>query len=183
MNPHFLSVRELHHSDIELITDYWLTAEPDFLLGMGVDLNKMPPRESWRQMLGEQLQQPYAEKKSYCLIWTVDHLPVGHSNVNKITFGKEAFMHLHLWKTANRTKGFGVRFVRLSLPYFFKHLQLKNVCCEPYALNPAPNKVLEIVGFSFIKEYQTTPGWINFEQPVKRWEMTLQQYEAKYGQI
>ena len=176
MTRPFLSVREMHQSDIELITEYWLTADPEFLLGMGVDLSKVPTKETWLEMLNEQLVQSYPEKKSYCLIWTVDHEPVGHSNVNKIKFGQEAYMHLHIWKTGIRKKGYGVQLVKRSLPYFFKNLELKKLFCEPYALNPAPNKVLEKVGFSFVKEYQTTPGWINFEQTVKLWELTYEKY-------
>jgi len=42
--------------------------------------------------------------------------------------------------------------------------------CEPYALNPAPNKILKKVGFTFIKIYETTPGWINFKQKVNQYE-------------
>ena len=103
----------------------------------------------------------------------IDHEPVGHSNVNKIKFAEEAYMHLHVWKTNIRKKGYGVQLVKKSLPYFFKNLQLNKILCEPYALNPAPNKVLEKTGFSFVREYITTPGWINYEQPVKRWELTL----------
>jgi RimJ/RimL family protein N-acetyltransferase len=166
----------MHKSDIDLITQYWLTADADFLLGMGVDIGKMPSRENWHQMLGEQLIQDYPEKKSYCLIWTVDHEPIGHSNVNKIKFGEEAYMHLHIWNTGTRQKGYGVKLVKKSLPYFFKNLGLKTLYCEPYALNPAPSKVLEKVGFSFVKEYKTTPGWINFEQQVNRWELTLDEF-------
>jgi RimJ/RimL family protein N-acetyltransferase len=177
MSQATLSVREMQEADIELITRYWLTADPAFLHGMGVDTSKMPSKENWLQMLSEQLRQSYPEKKSYCLIWLVDQEPVGHSNVNKIKFGEEAFMHLHLWKTDVRTRGFGELLVKKSLPYFFKNLQLKKLYCEPYALNPAPNKVLQKVGFSFVKEYQTTPGWINFEQPVKLWELTHEKFK------
>lgn len=35
--------------------------------------------------------------------------------------------------------------------------------------NPAPNKTLKKAGFELVKEYVTTPGPINFEQPVKLW--------------
>jgi RimJ/RimL family protein N-acetyltransferase len=169
-----LSVREMRQDDIELIIQYWLSADPVFLAGMGVDLSKMPSKEEWNKMLHEQLSQSYKEKKSYCMIWLVDGEPVGHSNVNKIIFGEEAYMHLHLWKPGKRKKGFGVELVRKTIPWFFQNLQLKKLYCEPYALNPAPNRVLEKVGFSFVKEYRTTPGWLNFEQSVKRWEVGLE---------
>jgi RimJ/RimL family protein N-acetyltransferase len=179
MNEQILSVREIQHSDVELIAEYWDSADPAFLIGMGVDLAKKPAKEEMITMLSEQLTQPYPEKKSYCTIWQVDNKPIGHCNVNKIKFGEEAYMHLHLWNTEFRKKGMGTELVKMSLPYFFAKLQLKTIYCEPYALNPAPNKTLEKAGFSFVKEYITTPGFFNFEQLVKRWELTFDQYQKQ----
>jgi hypothetical protein len=43
--------------------------------------------------------------------------------------------------------------------------------CEPYARNKAPNAILPQLGFIKIKTYRTTPGAMNFEQEVNRWEM------------
>ena len=175
-----LSLRELRESDIEPLSDYWFKSDPSFLVNMGVDLSKIPPREEWEQMLMEQIGQSYQEKKSYCLVWLLNDEPVGHSNINRIIFGEEAYMHLHIWKKDNRTKGLGAQFVKMCLPYFFEKMQLKKICCEPYALNPAPNKTMEKLGFDFIKEYITIPGWINFEQPVKHWELTLEKFKKIY---
>ena len=172
-----LSVRELRSDDIEPLINYWLGADPTFLQGMGVDLAKLPVREEWHRMLTEQLATPLKEKKSYALIWEVDGKAVGHSNINKIVFGQEAYMHLHLWNPEVRKKGYGIQFIRMSLPYFFKNYELQTLYCEPYALNPAPNRTLARAGFSPVKEYVTTPGWINFEQPVRLWAMSREEYE------
>lgn len=172
-----LSARELDPDDIGLIINYWISADAEFMKGMGVDLNKLPSEEQWRKMLAEQLLQSYEQKKSYCIIWQIDGKPVGHSNVNKIVFGEEAYMHLHLWESVNRKSGAGAELVKLTLPFFFKNLKLKTLYCEPYALNPAPNNTLRKVGFSFIKEHVTTPGFLNFEQPVNRWELTLENFQ------
>lgn len=177
MNDNVLSVRELERTDVDLITQYWLGSDPAFLEGMGVDLTKLPDRQQWAAMLSEQLTQPYEEKKSYCLIWQVGDEAVGHSNVNKIIFGEEAYMHLHLWHSGARKKGIGTALVKMTLPYFFSNLKLKKLYCEPYALNPAPNKTLEKIGFEFVKEYVTTPGWICFEQPVKLWELSYERFK------
>jgi RimJ/RimL family protein N-acetyltransferase len=176
MNDQSLSVREMIKEDIGLITQYWLTAENSFLTGMGVDLGKMPGKEGWIKMLGEQLSQSYKEKKSYCIIWLEDNKPVGHSNVSKILFGETAYMHLHLWYPVTRKKGCGTMFVKSTLPFFFENLKLKKVCCEPYSLNPAPNKTLARAGFRFVKEYSTIPGWLNFEQTVNLWEMSYDDF-------
>jgi len=172
MQKTVLSVRELQKEDIDLITDYWLVSDPEFLQGMGVDMNKVPGRDKWKEMLSEQLNQSYNEKKSYCIIWQMDNIPIGHSNINKIIFGEQAYMHLHIWNADTRKKGFGIAFMKMTLPWFFEKYKLKKLYCEPYALNPAPNKILEKTGFKFIKEYITTPGWLNFEQPVNLWMMS-----------
>lgn len=177
MEKQLLSVREIKQSNIELITQYWLTADPAFLTGMGVDLSKMPSKEEWIKMLSEQLTKPYPEKKSYCTIWQVDNKAIGHCNVNKIKFGEDAYMHLHVWNNEFRKKGMGTELVKMSLPYFFENLKLKKIFSEPYALNLAPNKTLERAGFTFVKEYITTPGFLNFEQPVKCWELIYEQYK------
>ena len=177
MENKLLSVRELQFQDIDALLNYWYNADPVFLTGMGVNLKKVPDKEDFRSMLSKQLEQSYLEKTSYCLIWLLDGIPVGHSNISKIIFSEEAFMHLHLWEGPSRKKGSGVQFVRLSIPFFFNKYQLKKLYCEPYALNPAPNKTLPKAGFCFVKKYLTTPGWLNFEQEVNLWEMSREYFE------
>ena len=167
-----LSVREIQEQDIPLLVAYWTTAEPDFLKGMGVDLAKMPSANDFTAMLMNQLHTAIELKRSFCMIWELEGKPVGHSNTNPTTFGEEATMHLHIWKPQHRAAGMGLAFVKLTVPQFFEKLRLKTLFCEPYALNPAPNRTLEKAGFEFVKEYTTTPGSLNFEQPVKRWQMT-----------
>lgn len=176
-----LSVQELSPAEIPLIINYWQSASPEYLEGMGVDLSKLPSAEDWQKMLSEQVELPMDKKYSYCIIWLLNDKPVGHCNVNQITYCKEAYMHLHLWYPEHRNQGFGVEFVKLSLPFFFENLQLKNLYCEPYALNEAPHKTLEKCGFEFEKEYTAIPGSINFEQPVKRWKLSRRQFQKLYS--
>lgn len=171
-----ISVRELSTNDIDLIADYWLNSDPDFMVGMGVDLAKLPSREGLNNMLQEQLNLPMDQKQAYALIWEIDGKPVGHSNVNGIEYGKQATMHLHLWNSTNRKKGLGSELLKKSLPFYFDNLKLEVLYCEPYALNPAPNKILEKIGFEFEKRYTTIPGSLNFEQEVNRWKLTREKY-------
>ncbi len=172
-----ITVREINLGDINLIADYWLKSEPEFLIGMGVDLAKLPGREGLVNMLTEQINLPLQEKKSFALIWELNGRPIGHSNVNAIAFGNHATMHLHIWQTNIRKQGLGSQLVKMSLPYYFEKLELQTLICEPYALNPAPNKTLEKVGFTFEKRYRTVPGTLNFEQEVNRWTLTRQAYK------
>jgi RimJ/RimL family protein N-acetyltransferase len=178
LSENHLSVRELQENDISCIADYWLNADRSFLKSMGVDISKLPREDEWSAMLKEQLSQSYRNKSSYCIVWLLNDEPIGHSNINKIVFGDEAFMHLHIWKPSERKKGLGPGFIRQSLPYFFKNYNLKKLFSEPYALNPAPNKALQKAGFKCIKSYITTPGWINFEQQVNLWQLTFEEYST-----
>ncbi|MFT5779374.1 MAG: ribosomal-protein-alanine N-acetyltransferase [Crocinitomicaceae bacterium] len=168
-----LTVREIEFKDIELIADYWLKSDPDFLVMMGVDLSEVPSREQITEMLTAQIDTPLAKKSSYALIWELNREQIGHTNVNNIAYGVEATLHLHLWNSDNRQRGMGADLVQKSIPVFFENLKLGKLICEPYSLNAAPNKTLEKVGFEFIKKYTTKPGTLNFEQEVNRWEMTL----------
>ncbi len=177
MMENVLSVREIQQADIEAIVQYWLSSDSLFLMNMGVDLKKLPAKDQLEQTLLLQINTPVEEKKSYCIIWQVDGRPVGHSNANPIVFGEEAFMHLHLWNNTIRKRGLGTALVKLTLPWFFENLKLKKLYSEPYALNPAPHKTLQKAGFEFVREYTTTPGSLNFEQPVKRWELSYEKFK------
>ncbi len=173
------TVREMKEGDIEQVIDYFVSASPSFLAGMGVDIKKLPDKHAWMKLLSKELDKPYEEKEFHYITWLIDNQPVGHSNVNKIRYGKEAFMHLHLWHGSDRKKGSGSWFVRETLPHYFERLALNTLFCEPYALNPAPNKILLKLGFEFEHTYETVPGAINFHQQVNRYALTREQYEQK----
>lgn len=178
MNPQVnIEVRELTPNDIPLIVDYWLKADKDFLVGMGVDLNSLPTEEELTLMLSTQIQLSYKEKSSFALISTIHGQPVGHCNVNDIAYGRGATMHLHIWESGGRRKGLGTAMVMKSLGVFFEKLKLQTIWCEPYAANPAPNRTLERVGFEFVKTYVTIPGSLSFEQEVNRYKMTVERFE------
>ena len=125
------TVRELESQDIDAIINYWLSAEDEYLEGMGVDLQKMPKEGEWREFLTKLVHTALEERPSYCLIWENDGVPIGHCNVSKIVFGKEAYMHLHIWKKEDRKKRLGVSFLKLSIPISLKHFNLKNCIVSP----------------------------------------------------
>ena len=172
------TIRALESSDIDQIIDYFLTADHDFLAGMGVNPKKLPDADSWQSLLNQDLTRSLPDRQFYYLIWELDHRPVGHSNINKIVFGQEAYMHLHLWQSQNRQAGHGIYFISQSISKYFQIFDLQNLFCEPYALNPAPNKILAKVGFELVKTYETTPGWINFQQTVNRWVLSRENTPA-----
>lgn len=164
-------------ADLPLIADYWLKSSDAYLVGMGVDLAKVPKREVLLESLKAPLGEDYPAKSSLAMILEIDGIASGHCNVNCIKYGEEANMHLHLWRSELRQKGLGSIMVLKSLKHFFKHLKLKRIICEPYALNPAPNKILQKLGFSFEKKYRCIPGTLNFEQEVNRYCITKAEFD------
>jgi len=170
-------VREIQISDVNLIVNYFHNSTPEFLIGMGAEPKKLPEKEKWKNILLEEINKPLKDKNFYYIIWTIDKKPIGHSNINKIEFGKSAFMHLHLWNNDNRQQGTGQFFIKKTIPYYFDNFELEELLCEPYAQNPAPNRILEKIGFELIKTYETIPGWINFHQLVNKWCLSKNKFE------
>jgi len=175
---HNLSVRVATENDFENMTDYFLKADNQFLHAMGVDPVKLPNRDEWLTLLLEDHKKAMMHKSFFYVTWLLDKIPVGHSNINKIIFGEEAYTHLHLWHGDKRKKGIGFGFMKMCIPYYFNNFKLKQLYCEPYALNPAPNMMLKKLGFDFIKQYETIPGWISFHQPVNRWCLDADKYQS-----
>lgn len=171
-----LSVSPAVPEHYERIVDYFVSGDANFLDGMGVDPKLLPSREVWLKTLYENHQKPIEERTIFYVIWHVDGNPIGHSNINKIVYGQEAYMHLHMWQSDTRKRGLGLELLRKSIPFYFADFKLKNLYCEPYALNPAPNKTLKKLGFEFIKEYETKPGVISFLQRVNRWCLSESQF-------
>jgi RimJ/RimL family protein N-acetyltransferase len=157
--------------EYELMLDYFYKADDPFLRGMGVDRLKLPERDKWLEALLLDHEKTDGERDRFYLLWIFRGRRVGHSSINKIVPGTEAFIHLHLWKSQLRRAGLGTEFVRRSANFYFERFNLKKLVCEPSAGNPAPNRVLEKLGFTFIRRYRTIPGVIAYEQDVNRYEL------------
>ena len=175
-----LSVRESDINDYEKVIDYFLKSDKAFLTNMGVDISKLPSRAEWLRILTADLSLDPESRQFFYVIWLLGNTAIGHSNINKIIYGEEAYMHLHLWEAHIRRKGIGYRLLKDTLPLYFNTYRLKNLYCEPSASNPAPNNTLKKLGFEFIKSYDTIPGWINYYQTVNRWGLTDKKFKLIY---
>ena len=151
--------------------NYFYEADDRFLRGMGVDHLKLPERDKWLDALLVDHEKPDEERDRFYLVWIFRGRRVGHSSINKIVPGIEAFIHLHLWTSQLRRGGLGTEFVRRSANFYFDRFNLKKLVCEPRAENVAPNRVLEKLGFAFVSRHKTTPGAIAYEQEVNRYEL------------
>jgi [ribosomal protein S5]-alanine N-acetyltransferase len=132
---------------------------------------KLPERNKWLDALLADHDKPDGERDRFYLVWIFRGQRVGHSSINNIIPGIKANIHLHLWKSRLRRAGLGTEFVRRSAAFYFERFNLQKLVCEPSAENPAPNRVLEKLGFAFVRRYRTIPGVIAFEQDVNRYEL------------
>jgi RimJ/RimL family protein N-acetyltransferase len=161
------SIREMKSEEITSVVDYFLNADTEYSIAMGVDKSKLPDRSEWIDSLQHQIE---AGERFY-VTWLVDNEPIGHSNLADIVFGDSASMHLHIWNVRHRRSEHGLALLRQTLPLYFRRFELRKLICEPCALNPAPGKALDEVGFQFVKRYDAVPGPICFYQPVNRYEL------------
>jgi RimJ/RimL family protein N-acetyltransferase len=164
-----LTVREMRLAEIDTRIDYFHDSSDEYLQMLGVDRALLPTREAWRAFYEEDFACPIGDRTSYLLVWERDGSVVGFSSADRITFGKEAFMHLHILSPTMRERGLGADFVKESARTYFQVLELERLFSEPNALNVAPSRTLQRAGFRFLFTHETTPGPINFPQLVTRW--------------
>lgn len=164
-----LAVREMELADVDYRIDYFHSASDEYLRVLGIDRALLPSRDQWHAFYEEDFARPLSQRANYSLLWLIDDERVGFSTTDRIVFGLEARMHLHIVTENLRGRGLGSRFVRLSTAAYFEALQLERIFCEPNALNVAPNRALQNAGFSYLFSHETTPGSYNFRQITTRW--------------
>jgi hypothetical protein len=160
-----LAVREMEADEAELVIDYFHTATPEHLELLGVDPTRLPSIEAWRDRFRREFALPIAQRTTLLVIWLRDEQPVGFSSSDKIVFGNQANMHLHVIDPGDRQSGIGADCVWRSADIYFERLKLKRLFCEPNAFNVAPNRTLQ----QYLKTHMTVPGPLNCRQPVTRW--------------
>jgi RimJ/RimL family protein N-acetyltransferase len=170
-----------HRRDYELMADYFCDGDESFLLGMGVDPHRLPDRREWLESLLLDHEKPDDAKDRLYLLWSYRSERIGHSSINKIIPGGEGHIHLHMWKAEFRKAGLGTELVRQSVAYYFGRFRLQKVVSEPFAANPAPNRVLEKLGFKLIRTYRTKPGITAYEQDVNRYELTFADWQSPFA--
>jgi RimJ/RimL family protein N-acetyltransferase len=161
--------RPMQLSETDIIIDYFHSASPEFLNTLGVDPSRLPERAQGQARFEHLFALPIEERNFFAIVWEIDGRAVGWSSADKIVFGHEAYMHLHVLDPERRRQGNGTFFVRESAKIYFDTLRISRLFCEPHALNVAPNRTLQAAGFKYVKTHETVPGPLNFHQPVTRW--------------
>lgn len=148
-----LSIRPLVEADIPSLVNYWFGHSDENLIRMGVDKSKLVSRTKFHESLKLICHLPSEETSSCCMIWLVNNEPVGHNALKDIVKNEIANIHLHMWNSENRKKGYGAKLFCMATLEFFKKFNLKTILCEPSFLNPAPNQMLNKIGFKKWKTY------------------------------
>jgi RimJ/RimL family protein N-acetyltransferase len=164
-----LTVREMAGSEIDIIIEYFLGSTAEHLEILGVDPTRLPAPERLRERFAHERAQPIEQRAWVVVIWLLDDRPIGFSTSDKIAYGEQANMHLHVVDPERRNRGYGVECVRRSVDIYFERLKLKRLFCEPNAFNVAPNRTLQKAGFKYLKTHMTVPGPLNYHQAVTRW--------------
>jgi RimJ/RimL family protein N-acetyltransferase len=168
-----LSVRELRPDEMGIRVGYFHGAGDEHLRRMGVDRALLPPPDEWLAAYAADAARPRHERITSSLAWERDGEVVGFGSIDRITYGEEAFFHLHLLDEGRRRHGLGVPFVRLSAARFAELFALRRLLSEPNAFNVAPNRTLQRAGFRYVCTHETVPGPLNPRQPVTRWVLDL----------
>ncbi len=164
-----LVIREMTVGEINILIDYFHDATPEHLETLGVDPSRLPTREHWHERYVGEYGKPIQDRSTLLVLWELDGVGVGFSTSDKIVYGVQAHMHLHVVDPQRRRSGLGSACVRETVKLYFKLLALNRLYCEPNAFNIAPNRTLQSAGFTYVKTYTTVPGPLNYHQAVTRW--------------
>ena len=163
------SVVEMKLEEVDLIIDYFHHATREHLDTMGVDPTRLPDPAKWRERYAYEYSQPIERRKTFLVVWKSGDTPVGFSTSDRIVYGQEAYMHLHILDPEQRRRGMGTECVKQTVKLYFEALQLQRLFCQPNAFNVAPNRTLQSAGFKYLQTYMTVPGPLNYRQAVTRW--------------
>lgn len=164
-----LSVRPMRLDEVHIRISYFHSATDAYLKTLGVDRALLPTPDEWYQSYARDYSLPLTKRETYSLIWENEGQPAGFSSLDRIRFGDEAFMHLHVLTAGDRNVGLGASFVRLSVRHYFEVLKLQRLYCEPNAFNTAPNRTVQKAGFRYLFSHEAAPSPINFPQVTTRW--------------
>lgn len=145
-----LSVRLLAAPDFDDFINYWLQLSPAEIERLGVAPDCLPTADQMRADLETMLAAPAEAVRSFVLAWCIDGEAIGHSSLKDIVPGASGSMHLHMWRGDLRGKGHGAFLFCLAAVDFYKRFKLKRIICEPKADNPAPNRLLQRIGFPLV---------------------------------
>lgn len=145
-----LSVRPLATEDFDAFINYWLGLSQAEIERLGVAIDSLPSAARMRSDLEAMLAPPNDGVRSFVLAWCINGEAIGHASLKDIVPGDFGSIHLHMWRPELRGKGHGPQLFCLAAVDFYERFKLRRIICEPKADNPAPNRLLQRIGFPLI---------------------------------
>jgi RimJ/RimL family protein N-acetyltransferase len=145
-----LTVRPLASEDFDGFIAYFTRASKADAERMGLAIDKVPSPIQMRSDLEAMIATPVDRLQSFVLAWCLDDKTIGHSSLKDIVRRESGSIHLHMWRTDLRGRGYGPRLFCLSAVDFYQRFNLKRIICEPKADNPIPNRMLQRIGFPLV---------------------------------
>ena len=145
-----LAVRPLAVEHVDGYVDYLTRVPKADAERMGLAVERLPSAANMRSDLEGMLATPVERVRTFMLAWCLNGKAIGHSSLKEIVPGDFGKIHLHLWRTDLRGKGFGPRLFCLAALDFYERFKLKRIICEPKADNPMPNRMLQKIGFPLV---------------------------------
>lgn len=149
-NVKALSVRPLAPEDFDEFINYWRGLSPAEIQRLGVASDRLPSPDRMRSDLEAMLAAADENVRSFVLVWCINGEAIGHSSLKDIVAGESGSIHLHMWRADLRGKGLGAHLFCLAAVDLYKRFKLKRIICEPKADNPAPNRLLQRIGFPLV---------------------------------
>jgi ribosomal protein S18 acetylase RimI-like enzyme len=114
-----LVIREMALDEVGLAIDYFHGSTPEHLETLGVDPTRLPTRQDWRAWYAAEYDKPVQDRSTLLVIWELDGVAIGFSTADKIVYGEQAHMHLHIVDPQRRRSGIGSACVRETAELYF----------------------------------------------------------------
>ena len=168
--PEF-SIRPLATEDLDGFIAYFTRPSKADAERMGLDTNRVPSAVQLRSDLNAMIDASPDRLSSFVHAWCIDGTSIGHCSLKDIVPGEFGSMHLHMWRTDLRGKGYGPRLFCLSALDFYQRFKLKRIVCEPKADNPMANRMLKKVGFPLILTHVAASSEISVVCELNRYDI------------
>ena len=166
-----LTVRPLTREDFDGYIAYFTGASKADADRMGLAIDKVPSVTHMRSDLEAMIATPVDRLRSFVLAWCIDGKTIGHSSLKDIEPGEVGNMHLHMWRTDLRGKGYGPRLFCLSALDFYERFKLQRIICEPKADNPMANRMLQKIGFPLVLTHVAASSELSVVCELNRYEI------------
>ena len=166
-----LSIRPLATEDLDGFIAYFTRPSKTDAERMGLDIKRVPSADQLRSDLNAMIGAPPDSLSSFVHAWCIDGTAIGHSSLKGIVPGDFGSMHLHMWRTDLRGKGYGPRLFCLSALDFYQRFNLKRIICEPKADNAMANRMLKKIGFPLILTHVAASSEISLVCELNRYDI------------